>query len=135
IAFKYVIESEKLSYTLEYKKGIAEVAYYKALIYAEKNDYINAINDYTKAKSLFNQLKDTLGIAKVNNSIGLIEIKRGNYTKGLQYALSAIKELEKRGLKTDLRLAYSNLAKAYYNINDFDNSLEFYLKALKIQEQ
>lgn len=134
-ALKYVIESEKLSYTLEYKKGIAEVAYYKALIYAEKNDYINAINDYTKAKSLFNELKDTLGIAKVNNSIGLIEIKRGNYAKGLQYSLSAIKELEKRQLKSDLLLAYNSLAKAYHNINNYDKAIDFYLKTLKIQEE
>lgn len=134
-AFKYVIESEKLSYTLEYKRGIAEVAYYKALIYAEKNDYINAINDYTKAKSLFNELKDTLGIAKVNNSIGLFEIKRGNYTKGLQYSLSAIKELEKRQLKSDLLLAYNSLAKAYHNINNYDKAIDFYLKTLKIQEE
>lgn len=134
-AFKYVIESEKLSYTLEYKRGIAEVAYYKALIYAEKNDYINAINDYTKAKSLFNELKDTLGIAKVNNSIGLFEIKRGNYTKGLQYSLSAIKELEKRQLKSDLLLAYNSLAKAYHNINNYDKAIDFYLKTLKTQEE
>ena len=134
-ALKYIIESEKLSSTLEYKKGIAEITYYKALIFAAKNDYINAINGYTKSKDLFNQLKDTLGIAKVNNSIGLIEIKRGNYTKGLQYSLSAIKELEKRDLKNDLRLAYTNLAKAYYNINDYDKSIEFYLKALKTQEE
>ncbi len=134
-ALKYIIESEKLSSTLDYKKGIAEITYYKSLIYAQKNDYINAINGYKKSKDIFNQLKDTLGVAKVNNSIGVIEIKRGNYTKGLQYSLSAIKELEKRNLKNDLRLAYSNLAKAYYNIKDYDTSIEFYLKALQIQEQ
>lgn len=134
-ALKYIIESEKLSYTLDYNKGIAEIMYFKALIYAAKNDYINAINGYTKSKDLFNQLKDTLGIAKVNNGIGLLEIKRGNYVKGLQYSLSAIKELEKRHLKNDLLLAYNNLAKAYYNIKDYDKSIEFYLKALKIQEE
>jgi len=134
-AMKYIIESEKLSYTLDYKKGIAEITYFKSLIYAEKNDYINAINGYAKSKDLFNQLKDTLGIAKVNNSIGLIEIKRGNYAKGLQYSLSAIKELEKVNRKNDLRLAYSNLAKAYFNIKDYDKSIEFYLKALQLQEQ
>ncbi len=134
-AIKYIIESEKLSISLNYKKGIAEVTYYKALIYAHKNDYINAVSSYKKAKSLFNNLKNTLGIAKVNNSIGLIEIKRGNYSKGLQYSLSAIKELEKRELKNELRLAYSNLAKAYYNINAHDKAIEFYLKALRVQEQ
>ncbi len=134
-ALKYIIESEKLSNSLNYNKGIAEITYYKALIYAVKSDYINAVSGYEKSKALFNQLKDTLGIAKVNNSIGLIEIKRGNYAKGLQYSLAAIKELEKRHLVQDLRLAYSNLADAYYNINAYDKAIEFYSKALDVQEQ
>ncbi len=134
-ALKYIILSEKLSTKLNYRKGIAEVTYYKALVYAQKNDYINAVSGYTKSKALFKTLHDTLGVAKVNNSIGLIEIKRGNYAKGLQYLLSAIEVLESRNLKNELRLAYSNLADAYYNIKAFDKSIEFNLKALQIQEQ
>lgn len=134
-ALKYIIESEKLATSLDYKKGTAEITYFKSLIYAQKNDYINAMNGYTRSKDIFNQIQDTLGVAKVNNSIGLIEIKRGNYTKGIQYSLSAIEELEKRQLKKDLSLAYSNLAKAYYSIRDYDKSIEFYLKALQAQQQ
>lgn len=134
-AIKYIIESEKLSSNLNYHKGIAEVTYYKALIYAQKNDYINAVSGYEKSKTLFRQLNDALGVAKVNNSIGLLEIKRGNYAKGLQYSLSAIEELEKRNFTNELKLSYSNLAKAYYNINAFDKAIEFYLKALEIQTQ
>ena len=53
-AIKYIIESEKLSNALNYEKGIAEITYYKALIYAQKNDYINAISGYEKSKKLFN---------------------------------------------------------------------------------
>ncbi len=111
-ALQYIIKSEKLSNNLHHNIGIAETSYYKALIYAKKDDYINAISGYNKSKKLFNQLKDTLAVAKVNNSIGLIEIKRGNYAVGLQHALAAIIELEKRGLKEELSLAYSNLANA-----------------------
>ena len=134
-ALKYIIESEKLSNALNYNEGIAEITYYKALIYAKKNDYINAVSGYEKSKSLFNTLKDTLGVAKVNNSIGLIEIKRGNYKKGLQFSLAAITELEKRRLFPELNSAYSNLAKAYYSINASEKAIDFYLKALNIQEQ
>jgi signal transduction histidine kinase len=134
-ALKYIIESEKLSTSLNYTKGIVETIYYKALVYSKKDDYINALSGYTKSKAMYQSLKDTLGVAKVNNSIGLIEIKRGNYTKGLQYALAAIKILENKNLKNELRLAYSNLANAYYNINAFEKATEFYLKALNIQEQ
>jgi len=134
-ALKYIYESEKLSTTMNYTYGIAEITYYKSLIYASKNDYINAVTGYAKSKALYGNLKDTLGIAKVNNSIGLIEIKRGNYSKGLQYILSAIKELEKRKLKPELSLAYNNLAKAYYNINAQEKAIEFYIKALQLQTE
>ena len=132
-ALKYIYESEKLSTAMNYTYGIAEITYYKSLIYASKNDYINAVTGYAKSKALFGNLKDTLGIARVNNSIGLIEIKRGNYSKGLQYSLSAINELEKRNLKPELALAYNNLAKAYFNINAQEKAIEFYIKALQLQ--
>ncbi len=134
-ALKYIFESEKLSSSMNYTHGIAETTYYKSLIYTTKNDYINAVTGYAKSKALYTDLKDTLGVAKVNNSIGLIEIKRGNYAKGLQYSLSAIKELEKRNLKPELCSAYNNLAKAYYSINAQDKALEFYLKALQLQTE
>jgi len=134
-ALQYIIESEKLSANIDYIKGIAEITYYKALIYAEKGDYINAINGYNKSKALYNKLKDTLSVAKVNNSIGLIEIKRGNYAIGLQYALAAIKELEKKHLLKELGLAYGNVANAYYNMRAVEKSIEFNLKANEIQEQ
>ncbi|MBC3759316.1 tetratricopeptide repeat-containing sensor histidine kinase [Hyunsoonleella sp. SJ7] len=134
-AIKYIIESDKLSSKIGYRDGIAKTTYYKALIYARKSDYINAIDGYTKAKALFNQLKDTLNVAKVNNSIGLIEIERGNYSKGLQYSLSAIKELENRNLYEELRTAYASLGRAYSEINDMNKAIEFNTKALEIQEQ
>ena len=134
-AIKYLIESEKLSKKLNYSKGLAEISYYKALIYAKKGDYINAVSGYMQAKALFVTLNDSLNVAKVNNSIGLIEIKRGNFTKGLQYSLAAIKELKRQNLKKDLCLAYENLAEAYTNIKAYDKAIEFNLKTLEIQEE
>ncbi|GGD29671.1 tetratricopeptide repeat-containing sensor histidine kinase [Hyunsoonleella pacifica] len=134
-ALKYIRLSDQLSTSINYQKGIAKTTYYKALIYAENNDYINAMDGYTKAKALFNKLKDTLNIAKVNNSIGLIEMERGNFSKGLQYSLSAIQELERRGLSHELRSAYTSLGETYYKLDVVDKSIEYNLKALDIQEQ
>ncbi|RED48396.1 tetratricopeptide repeat-containing sensor histidine kinase [Seonamhaeicola aphaedonensis] len=134
-ASDYILLSEKLSDDINYKKGTAEVTYYKALIYAQKDDYINALRGYNKAKNLFKSLNDVIGVAKVNNNIGLIEIKRGNFSEGLQYSLAAINELEKQDLKEELKLAYSNLAKAYSNVNAHDKAIAFYIKALHVQEQ
>ncbi|WP_250432920.1 tetratricopeptide repeat-containing sensor histidine kinase [Hanstruepera flava] len=133
-ALKFISESEKLATSLNYAEGIAQITYYKALIYAKKNDYINAIDNYTKSKELFLLQKDTLSVAKVNNSIGLIEIERGNYSKGLQYALSAIRELEKRNLKHELCSAYKSLATAYKKTNDRSKAIEFNLKTLEVEQ-
>ena len=133
-ALRYIVRSETLASDLNYTKGLADILYYKSLIYAKKNDYINAVNSYTRCKTLYEQLNDSLGVAKVNNGMGLIEIQRGNYARGLRYALSAIAILEDKGLDKELSLAYSNLADAYYKIRAFDTALTYYLKALPLQQ-
>ncbi|WP_299335894.1 tetratricopeptide repeat-containing sensor histidine kinase [uncultured Psychroserpens sp.] len=134
-ALIYIENTERLSQLLNHAKGIADVNYYKALIYAQKDDYYNAIDGYNRSRRYYSQLGDTLGIAKVNNSIGLIEIKRGNYSVGLENSLSAIQTFESRNLKDELSSAYNNLAEAYYNTNQVDKSLEFNIKALNVREQ
>lgn len=133
-ALRYIKQSEKLSDDLKYNKGLAEIIYLKALIYTKKDDYINASNQFAKAKLIFNKLKDSLAIAKVNSRLGVIEIERGNYKKGLRYALSGIKELEKRQLNQELTALYNSLAKAYQKTNAFEKAIDFNLKSLEIEE-
>ena len=134
-ALSFILETERLAKSLKYTKGLAEVNYYKAQIYSDKNDYYNATDNYSRSKQFFQQLKDTLGIAKINNSLGLLEIRRGNYSAGLKHSLSAIKIFEDRNLRRDLSVAYNNLADAYFNTHQIDKSLEFNFKALNIREQ
>jgi signal transduction histidine kinase len=134
-ALLFIQETERLAKALNYTKGLADVNYYKAQIYSDKNDYYNAIDNYTKSKNYYQKINDSFGIAKINNSIGLIEISRGNYATGLEYSLSAIKVFEQKNLRNDLSLAYNNLAEAYYNTQQIDKALEFNFKALNIREQ
>jgi len=134
-ALLYVNETSKLSKDINYIKGLAESSYFRALIYTQRNDYINAIDNYNKSKLYYSQISDTLGFAKVSNSIGLIEIKRGNYAVGLQNSLSAIDIFEKQGLKDELSTAYNNLAEAYYKTNQIDKAIDFNFKALEVRKQ
>lgn len=134
-ALLFIDQTERLSRSLKYIKGIAEATYFKGLIHSSKDDYYNAIDSYNKSRKLYIQLNDTLGIAKVSNSIGLIEIKRGNYITGLENSLSAIHIFEERNLRDELSSAYNNLAEAYYNTHQVDKALEFNFKALNVREQ
>lgn len=134
-AQKYIENTERLSKALNNTKGIADVNYYKALIYDADNDYYNAMDRYNRSRKYYIQIGDSLGVAKVNNSIGLIEIKRGNYAVGLKNSLSAIHTFEKRNLKEDLSAAYNNLGDAYYKTNQIEKSLEYNMKALAVREK
>ncbi|MBC2846649.1 tetratricopeptide repeat-containing sensor histidine kinase [Winogradskyella flava] len=134
-ALLYINQTAKLSQELNYTKGLAESIYYRALVYTNRNDYYNAIDNYEKSRKYHLQISDTLGVAKVSNSIGLIEIKRGNYVVGLKNSLSAIDIFEKQDLKEELSTAYNNLAEAYFKTNQIDKAIEFNLKALEVREQ
>ncbi len=134
-ALRYLNQTAKLSEKLNYTKGLAKTTYYRALIYTERNDYYNAIDNYRKSRLYHQTLKDTLGVAKVSNSIGLLEIKRGNYSNGLKNSLSAISIFEARGLNDQLSSAYNNLAEAYAKTNTIDKAIEYNTKALEIRKQ
>jgi signal transduction histidine kinase len=133
-ALMFIEQSEQLSQTLGYEKGIAEAIYEKALIFSIKDDYFNAADNFNKSKLIFLKLKDSLGIAKVNNGVGLIEIQRGNFRKGLESSLAAISIFEKNSLQNELSSAYNNLANAYYKTNELDKSLEYNFKALDVRQ-
>ena len=134
-ALKYIKGAENLSESLNYQKGLANIKYYRGLIYNKRDDYINASDQFKKAKQIFGFLKDTLSLAKVRNQLGVLEIERGNYKKGLKYALDGIQELEKRELYEDLAIAYQGLAKAYQRIGVFEKAIDYNLKSLAAQER
>lgn len=134
-AIMFIDESERLAQSLNYDKGIALAAFYKAQIFTIKDDYYNAIDNYNKSKQIFTRIKDTLGVAKVNSGIGMIEIKRGNYSKGIESALSAITVFEDNYLFEYLSEDYNNLATAFYETDRLEESLEYNFKALEVRER
>jgi len=134
-ALLYIDQTEKLSKQLQFTKGIADANYYKGLIYSKKDDYYNAIDHLTKARTFYHNLNDLLGVAQVNNNIGLLEISRGNYETGLKLSAAAIQIFEEQRLPNELSIAYNNLAEAYNNLQQIDKALEFNLKALTVREQ
>lgn len=134
-ALKYSIETERLSEEYNYTRGSAEMAYFKAIIYNKKDDYINASVQFKRATTLFERLKDTLALAKIKSRLGSLEIARGNYSKGIKQVLDGIRELEKRGVKEELVIAYNGLAKAYEKTNTIEKAINYNLKSIAIEEE
>ena len=68
-ALQYINQTAKLSETLNYIKGLAETTYYRGLVYSSSNDYYNSKDNYNRSLSYYLQISDSLGVAKVSNSI------------------------------------------------------------------
>lgn len=134
-ALKFIKQSEKLAKDLDYKKGLAEITYYKAKIHHQEGQYQMAVGEFKNAKTLFTTIKDTITVAKINSDLGFIEIENGNYKVGLNYALSAIQELEKRELFNDLSTNYESLANAYENANILDKAITYNLQKLEVDNK
>ncbi|MDG1660260.1 MAG: tetratricopeptide repeat-containing sensor histidine kinase [Winogradskyella sp.] len=134
-ALLFIDQTAELSNSLNYDKGSAQSNYIKGLIFSNKNDGKNAIIYFEKALNSFKILNDTIGIAKVNGKLGVIQIERGNFKKGLQNSLSAISIFEEEGLKHDLSNAYNSLAKVYFKSKKFDKALQYNKKSLSIREE
>ncbi|WP_084553673.1 tetratricopeptide repeat-containing sensor histidine kinase [Olleya marilimosa] len=134
-ALKFIKQSEKLAKELDYKKGLAEITYYKAKIHYQEGQNQMAISEFKNAKTLFTTIKDTITVAKINSNLGFIEIENGNYKAGLSHALSAIQELEKRSLFDDLSANYESLANAYQNANVIDKAITYYIKKIEVDNK
>ncbi|PIB31071.1 ATP-binding protein [Gaetbulibacter sp. 5U11] len=134
-ALKFIKQSEKLAKDLDYKKGLAEITYYKAKIHYQEGQNQMAISEFKNAKTLFTTIKDTITVAKINSNLGFIEIENGNYKAGLSHALSAIQELEKRSLFDDLSTNYESLANAYQNANVIDKAITYYIKKIEVDNK
>ncbi|MGR7812250.1 tetratricopeptide repeat-containing sensor histidine kinase [Lacinutrix undariae] len=130
----FIENAKTLSKTINYKKGTAESTYYKACIYAKKDDYKNATKYFYSAIQLYTILNDTLSIARTNNKLGSFETKNGNYKKALKHILIATRLFELKEMKDELSLSYDDLAKIYLLTNQNDKSLEYHLKALKTKQ-
>ena len=119
------------------------------LVYSRQGDYPKALEYYFKAldiqeKKLGLDHPDTAGSY---NNIGLVYSRQGNYPRALEYYSKALAIQEKvlgldhpdtvRSCNNIIKIAtfYNNIGETYYNQGDYPKALEYYSKALAIQEK
>lgn len=110
------------------KLGISK--YYAGLIYSN-------LRDFERAKEYLRQAQDALKTAEENpflyyviNALGVIEARKGNYNKALDYFMEAYKVKKEKGLTPDEELA--NIAHVYQIMGNLEKAKEFVLASLVI---
>jgi tetratricopeptide (TPR) repeat protein len=69
------------------------------------------------------------------NSMGLLEYKRGNYLLGLDYFHKAYLYVTLTKNKKNLAITYLNLGTVYFALDEFDDAIEHFEEAIKLQSE
>jgi len=73
--------------------------------------------------------------AKANSAIGVCYVNKGEYSKGIEYHLKALRSRQEINDKKGVAVSYNNIGIVYYSQGNYPKALEYYLKALKIKEE
>lgn len=131
---KYANEALELSKKLNYDKGIANSNYSLALIFV---DYDFKLSEELILESLqyAKIIKDSLLIAKIENTIGHLKNNQGQYPEALQRFSKSLDYF--LNIRSDSLAAavYNNIAISHTNSGNDSLAMENYFKAAEINER
>jgi tetratricopeptide (TPR) repeat protein len=112
------------------------VYYDKAFDYRKAGRPDSAFQYFYKAKDLFSQRKDSLGVAKCLVNMGIILTDKCDYFGGQELSLAALKYFNESDTAQYkyIHSNYNNLGIATYKLEDFKNALKFYDAAIRFSK-
>ena len=124
-----------LAEKLNWKKGMANACRTIAGNYGYgKSDFAMALKYSSQALSLFEEIGDKVGRAKMLGDIGVVHWYQSNYPEALNYYFEALRIHEELGNKPDMAATLCNIGIVYNSQKEYHKALEYILKANTIDE-
>ena len=114
-------------------KTLADVLYYKAIIFYLTDDYESALINCNTALKHYQETKYEYGQASIFNLQGLINNRIGDYETAIENYLESLALAMKGDNLYAISNPYHNIALIYKDINEYDKSLEYAKKAFEIR--
>lgn len=107
-----------------------------AYSYRDNGKTDSAFFYFIKAKDLYTQRNDSLGIVNCLANLAIISTDIGDYFNGQELSLNAISYLNvaNKQHRPYLHYNYNNIGLASYRMKDYDNAIKYYDLALKFSE-
>uniref|UniRef100_UPI004049C66E tetratricopeptide repeat protein n=1 Tax=Flavobacterium sp. TaxID=239 RepID=UPI004049C66E len=135
LANKYVKEAEKLSNSLNYLEGKADVFQIKGIIESRKSNYKISYHYFFQALDIYTKLKKEKGINSINNAIGTNYYKQALYKEALIYYNKSIAYNEKINNKFDLIAGLYNTGNIYAETGEYEKAITNYNKVIKLSKE
>ena len=121
-------EAYNLSQQLHFAKGEALSLNRIATAYATVGDYPKALQFFTKALKICEDIGDQTGIGRSINNIGNLYLIQGDYKKALEYFMQAKNSQGINGDNYLKTVIFLNIGESYLHLNQSDSAL-YYLEA------
>ena len=134
-AIVYAKSARDLAEKIGYQKGLANSFKTIGIANYMQTNYVESIESYEKALSIFRSLKDSVGVANILSNEGAVYFNKSDDARALELYLQALKISEKVGDTLRIGTSLSNIGAVYFNKpGTRDKALEYYLKALPFCE-
>ena len=133
----FILAEELVSFGLDnnYPKFQAGGYTIQGVSWANRSDYSQTLDYYTRALEIYQQIDDPSGIALALNNVGTIYDKQSDYPKALDYYLQSLEINEQLGHKYVTGVTLSNIGVIYMKQGDFPKALDYNLRSLEYNEK
>jgi signal transduction histidine kinase len=118
-----------------YKPGQAALYEMLGSAYNSMGKIPEAREAYSKALTLYKELKDSYGIASINNGIGVIEGKTGNFNIAARYFINALQAFESLSDTDGIVSTYIKLGMVNDLTGNPEKSMDYYQKGLALSKR
>ncbi len=127
-------QASSLAQKVTWKKGLSKAHNAIGLNYESKSEDDSAINNYTKALSINETIKDKKQIANTLGNIASAYYHLGNFQKALEANKKALLISDEIGNYSIKVSTLCNIGDIYLSISRYPEALDNYIKALRLDE-
>lgn len=125
-------EAQSIANENKYWSGLALALKYKAISFDVQGNANEAINYYLQALPLLEQLKDTLGVARLKNNIGIAYKNLNDYLSAAKYYEESIYLKRLTNDRKGEAYGYNNLGELKILQHQYAEALPFFNRAFSI---
>ena len=133
-AWEYAQQAKQKAIKEDFKSGHASALLNMGIISWYTAKYSEALDNYTKALNLFEQINNKKGQGNCYNNMGLVYLDLGDHSKAIDNILKGLKLREEINDEVGVCMAYLNIGNIYLQQANNEKALEYYQKSLKMSE-
>lgn len=117
------------------KKALALAYNSVGRVFMSRGNYSEAMEYFTIALKLREEIADKKGIGNSYNNIGIIYSNQGNYEKALENHKKALEIRKGMNDKAGIAMSYNNIGIIHYQQGNYEEALKNHLSSLKLKEE